>query len=46
MGITIKHGEIRRAREQVQADGIGPPEKTMATSFVRFIYNECIIIVW
>ena len=46
MAITLKHGEIGRAREQAQADGIGPPEKTMAISLVRFIYNGCIIIVW
>jgi hypothetical protein len=29
LDITIKHGEIGRVAEQVQVDGIGPPEKTM-----------------
>jgi len=40
LAITLKHGEIGRAREQVQADGIGPPEKTMATNSVSlYIMN-------
>jgi len=34
---TLKPGEIGRAREQAQADGIGPPEKTMAISLARYI---------
>ena len=37
LDITIKHGEIGRVVEQVQVDGIGPPEKTMATSLGKYI---------
>ena len=37
LAITLKHGEIGRAAEQAQADGIGLREKTMATSLGKYI---------
>ena len=38
IGYYFKAWRDRKGKRTGTADGIGPPEKTMATSLVRFIY--------